>query len=129
VTRRLTEKCAQFCLIIAQNGALVNMNFYPKKYPVKILRQKVAQNLKLIKVNFGRFFEKKLRPNHLSDIFQKKNAPNDKKYRPNGEISPNLVTPAFVFSPQKQNKFRSFNRLIRYVLFESTRANIAKTYK
>jgi hypothetical protein len=28
----------------------------------------------------------------LGDIFQKKNAPNAKKYRPNGEISPNLVT-------------------------------------
>jgi hypothetical protein len=35
VTRHLTEKCAQFCQKIAQNGALVNKNFYPKKYSVK----------------------------------------------------------------------------------------------
>jgi hypothetical protein len=28
----------------------------------------------------------------LGDIFQKKNAPNAKKFRPNGEILPNLVT-------------------------------------
>jgi hypothetical protein len=31
VTRRLTEKCAQFCPNKSQNGALVNMNFCPKK--------------------------------------------------------------------------------------------------
>jgi hypothetical protein len=31
----------------------------------------------------------------MGDIFQKKNAPNAKKYRPNGEISPNPVTLQF----------------------------------
>jgi hypothetical protein len=34
---------------------------------------------------------KKLRTNHFGDSFQKK-MPNAKKFRPNGEISPNLVT-------------------------------------
>jgi hypothetical protein len=41
----------------------------------------------------------------LGDILEK-NAPNAKKYRPNGEISPNLVTLVFQFSSfaQPQNK-------------------------
>jgi hypothetical protein len=34
----------------------------------------------------------KLRSNHLGNIFSEQNAPNAKKFRPNGEISPNLVT-------------------------------------
>jgi hypothetical protein len=33
-----------------------------------------------------------LRPNALGDIFQKQMRPTPKKYRPNGEIPPNLVT-------------------------------------
>jgi hypothetical protein len=40
---------------------------------------KSSQNLELIMLNFGRYFSEK-------------NAPNAKKFRPNGEISPNLVT-------------------------------------
>jgi hypothetical protein len=37
-------------------------------------------------------FCKKLRPNDLGDIYQKNMRPNAGKMRPNGEISPNLVT-------------------------------------
>jgi hypothetical protein len=59
---------------IAQNGALVNKNICPKKYLVKLenLKTKSSPNLELIKVNFGRFFRKKLRHNNLGDIFKKK---------------------------------------------------------
>jgi hypothetical protein len=43
-----------------------------------------------MKLNFGRFF---LNCAHIFwAILFGKNAPNTKKYRPNGEISPNLVT-------------------------------------
>jgi hypothetical protein len=81
VTRRLTEKCAQFCPNIAQNGALVNKNFSQRNIWSKLgnFKTKSTPNLELIKVNFGRYFPEK-------------NAPNAKKYRPNGEILPNLVT-------------------------------------
>jgi hypothetical protein len=64
-----------------------------------------------------------MRPNHLGDIFQKKNAPNALKFCPNGKISPNLVTlvykkypppskrdpssEVFTFRPTKVEKFLS----------------------
>jgi hypothetical protein len=35
-TRRFVKKCARLCWNIAQNGALVNKNFFPKKFMVKI---------------------------------------------------------------------------------------------
>jgi hypothetical protein len=37
-------------------------------------------------------FLKKNAPKSFGRYFSEKNAPNAKKYRPNGEISPNLVT-------------------------------------
>jgi hypothetical protein len=38
-------------------------------------------------------FLKKIAPNRFGQYFSEKNGPNAQKYRPNGEISPNLVTP------------------------------------
>jgi hypothetical protein len=43
VTRRLIEKCAQFCPNIGLNGALVNKKFCPKKYPVKMRKFEVKK--------------------------------------------------------------------------------------
>jgi hypothetical protein len=46
VTRHFAKKIAQFCQKIAQNGALVNKNFFPKNFLVKILEfrdKKAAQ--------------------------------------------------------------------------------------
>jgi hypothetical protein len=42
-------------------------------------------------LNFGRFFNE-IAPKPFRRYFSEKNAPNAKKYRPNGEFSPNLVT-------------------------------------
>jgi hypothetical protein len=42
-------------------------------------------------VNFGRFFEK-ITPKSFGRYFSEKNAASAKKYCPNGEISPNVVT-------------------------------------
>jgi hypothetical protein len=55
------------------------------------ISDKRIQNLELIQGNLGAIFCK-LRPNHSGDIFQGKNAPKQRKMRPNGEISHNLVT-------------------------------------
>jgi hypothetical protein len=38
------------------------------------------------------FVLRKIAPKSLWRYFEEKNAPNAKKYRPNGESSPNLVT-------------------------------------
>jgi hypothetical protein len=69
------KKSAQLCTKIAQNKTFSRKNYWSK---IGHSKTKSSQNVELIKVNFGRFFEK--------------NAPENRKMRPNGEISPNLVT-------------------------------------
>jgi hypothetical protein len=43
-------------------------------------------------------------------IFFRKNAPNAKKYPPNGEISPNLVTMTKTKTLKFEGQFSNFNR-------------------
>jgi hypothetical protein len=67
----------------------LNKHFYPtyviSDQYLKFFKTKSIQNL-------WAFFWKQIVPKLLGDIFQRKNAPNAKKFRPYGEISPNLVT-------------------------------------
>jgi hypothetical protein len=72
VTGRFVEKSAKFCPNIAQNGALVNKNFYPEKLPVKTVR--TLCKTKSLFTSVGEYWV----------IY--------KKMRPDGEFSPNLVT-------------------------------------
>jgi hypothetical protein len=83
VTRRLANK--------APNGALVKRTFTQRNIWPKLFNSSIksSPNVELIKLNFGRFL--KMRPDHLGDVFQKKCAPL-KKFRPNGELYPNLVS-------------------------------------
>jgi hypothetical protein len=48
-------------------------------------------------------FLKKIAPKSFGRYFSEQNAPNAKKYRPNGEISPNLVTPNLVSALRQQS--------------------------
>jgi hypothetical protein len=87
VTRRLAKESAQFCPKIAQNGALVNKNFCPKKYLVKI-REFYDKTEPQYRADLDDFFETKLRPNYLGDIFQKRMHPTPKSFAQMAKFRP-----------------------------------------